>query len=111
LVGLYNIIKNSIDTDVTDTDLGLFLGKLPALKSAKITSAVLDYGDYITGRQGLLQIAPISPEFDNLSVLIPRVGNGNFSEIQSFITCEIDKGNCTVRALPTPSSSPTLKNK
>lgn len=109
LVGLYNIIKNSIDTDLADTDIGLFLDKLPALKSAKISSAVVDYGDYTTGRSGLLMIAPIAPEYDNLSVLIPRVGNGNFSEIQSFVRCEIEKGNCVVS--PVTSPSPIAKKK
>lgn len=106
LVGLYNIIKSSIDTDITDTDLGLFLDKLNVLKTAKINSTVLDYGDYTTGRSGLLELAPIAPEYDNLSVLIPRAGNGNFSEIQSYVACEITTGNCSVPELsitPTPS--------
>jgi len=108
LIGLYNIIKSSIDTDITDTDLGLFLDKLSALRTAKITSAVIDYGDYTTGRSGLLDIAPIAPEYDNLSVLIPRAGNGNFSEIQSYITCELTTGNCTV-AKTSVTPSPKVK--
>ncbi|HET9946642.1 MAG TPA: LCP family protein [Patescibacteria group bacterium] len=101
LVGLYNIVKNSIDTNITDSDLGLFLDRLSILKTAKVTTAVLDFGDYMTGRPGLLMLAPITPEYDNLSVLIPRVGNGNFSEIQKFINCEITKGNCTI--MPSPA--------
>lgn len=103
LVGLYNIVKSSIDTDITDTDLGLFLDRTAALKSAKINSAVIDYGDYATGRPGLLELAPITDEYDNLSVLIPRAGNGNFSEIQTFVSCETQAGNCTVAPSPSPS--------
>lgn len=103
VLGLYDIIKNSIDTDITDTDLGLFLDHLPQLKSAAVQSAVIDYGDYTTGRAGLLMLAPLDPMYDNLSVLIPRVGNGDFSEIQKFISCEITKGNCTVSITPSPA--------
>lgn len=108
LVGLYNIIKSSIDTDITDTDLGLFLDKLSVLKTAKITSAVIDWGDYTTGRVGLLQLAPVTPEYDNLSVLIPRAGNGDFSEIHTFVSCEVTTGNCTV---PDTSVTPSPKPK
>lgn len=101
LINLYNIIKGSIDTDITDTDLGLFLDKLPQLKTAKIVSYVIDYGDYTTGRAGLLQIAPIDSLYDDLSVLIPRVGNGNFTEIQQYVSCLLTKGNCVVSPTPT----------
>lgn len=100
LLGLYGILKGSIDTDMTSTDLGLFLDKLPTLKNAKVITAVVDLGDYLTQRAGLLQLAPIEPMYDNLSVLIPRVGNGDFSEIHAFVTCEITKGNCTVSQTP-----------
>jgi len=104
LIGLFDVIKQSIDTDISDTDLGLFLDKLPQLKTAKILSSVLDDGDYISGRPGLLNLAPISPEYDNLSVQIPRAGNGNFSEIHTYILCELTKENCSVPVVSvTPS--------
>lgn len=108
VLGLYDIVKSSIDTDMTDTDLGLFLDRLPALKSAKVITANVDLGDYTTGRAGLLELAPIDPVYDDLSVLIPRMGNGDFSEIQNYINCEIAKGNCivsTVSGTPTPAKS------
>lgn len=110
LLGLYDILKNSIDTDMTDTDLGLFMDKLPALKDAKVVTANIDLGDYTTERAGLLQLAPIEDTYDNLSVLIPRMGNGDFSEIQNYVSCEVSKGNCTVFSVsgtPTPSPRPT----
>ncbi len=103
VIGLYDIIKSSIDTDITDTDLGLFLDRLSALKSAKIVSVVLDLGDYTTGRAGLLTLAPILPEYDNLSVEVPRKGNGDFTEIQKFITCELMSGSCSIPISPTPN--------
>ncbi len=110
LFGLYSIMKSSIDTDLTQEDLGLFMDKALVLKDAKIRSAVLDLGDYLTGRPGLLDNSPISAEYYFSAALIPRVGNGNFSEIQSYVTCEITKGNCTVSAIPKVSTGPTTVN-
>jgi LCP family protein required for cell wall assembly len=110
LLGLYNIMKSSIDTDVTQEDLGLFMDKILVLKNAKIQTAVIDFGDYLTGRAGLLDNSPVTAEYDYSAALIPRMGNGNFSEIHQYITCEITKGNCVVPAISgTPTPSPTQK--
>lgn len=105
ILGLYGILKNSIDTDMNSTDIGLFLDKLVILKNAKIVTANIDTGDYTTGRVGLLDNAPISSEYDFSDALIPRIGNGNYSEIQEYVTCEVTKGNCTVAR--TPIATPT----
>jgi len=71
------------------------------VKNAKIETGVLDTGDSSQNRQGLLINPPISEEFGYQWVLIPSKGDGDFSEIQSFVNCELTKGNCTV---PIPSS-------
>jgi hypothetical protein len=42
--------------------------------------------------------APISAEYDFLSVLIPRVGNGDYSEIKQYLSCEFSKGDCVIKA-------------
>lgn len=104
LLDLYNIMKGSIDTDITQQEIGIFLNKGIALKDAKINTAVIDFGDYTTGRSGLLDNAPVNADYDYAATLIPRVGNGDFSEIQKYITCEITKGNCVVAPLTTPTS-------
>lgn len=109
LVGLYNIIKGSIDTDISDSDLGLFIGKAVALKTAKIASQVIDYGDYANGRPGLLQIAPVSATYDYASVLIPRTGNGNFTEIQQYVGCVLTKGSCVVAEKPQTATTADKK--
>lgn len=112
LLGLYDIMKSSIDTDMTQQDLGLFLDKILVLKSAKINSAVIDYGDYTTGRAGLLKLAPITSDYDFASVLIPRMGNGNYSEIHSYVSCEVNGGKCTVADVSgTPTPSPAKSSK
>ena len=96
LINLYNIVKGSIDTDIPESMSSSVITLLQKIKSAKIENAVIDLGDYVAGRVGLLDNAPTLAEFDYSAALIPRIGNGNFSEIQSFITCEITKGNCLV---------------
>lgn len=118
LVNLYNIVKGSIDTDIPESMSSSVITLLQNIKSAKIENAVIDFGDYLTGRAGLLDNSPVSAEYDYSAALIPRVGNGNFSEIHAYVTCEITKGNCVVPdapggiiAPPTPSVSPTPKTK
>lgn len=103
-------MKSSVDTDISSGELGIFMDRLITLRNAKIKTAVIDYGDYTTDRAGLLENAPVTAEYDFSAALIPRMGNGNFSEIQNYVTCELAKGNCVVPQVsgtPTPTPSPT----
>lgn len=105
LLNLYGIVKDSIDTDLSQQDIALFLRIAPQLKNATIETAVVDYGDSVQGRAGLLINPPISSDYGFASVLIPRTGSGNFAEIRRYVTCEIAKGKCVVPvtpAAPTP---------
>jgi len=104
LISLYATLQGSIDTDIQQNDFDDFIRLATKMRGAKITSTVLDIGDVVNNRYGLLDEAPISSEYDNLSVLIPRVGSGNFSEIQKYVTCEITKGNCVVSQFPSGAS-------
>lgn len=110
LLSLYNIMKTSVDTNIASGELGIFMDRLITLKNAKIRSAVIDYGDYMTNRAGLLVNAPVNSDYDFSAALIPRMGNGDFSEIHQYVTCEVTRGNCTVAQVsgtPTPSPTPT----
>ncbi len=101
VLGLYDILKTSIDTDIKQDEFDDFIRLAQNLKNADIKSAVLDYGDEQNGRAGLL-INPVpSDDYNFAWVLIPRVGSGDFSEIQKYVTCEITKGNCPVSQTPT----------
>ena len=100
ILNLFGIVKSSIDTDIADTDLGLFLDKLPQLKTAKILSNVIDFGNYATGRAGLLKEVNGSADYSYAYVLIPRVGNGNFTEIQQYVSCVLTKNSCSVSKAP-----------
>lgn len=98
LINLFNTVKESIDTDFKYEELDDFVRLAQKMSKAKIDSIVIDFGD--GKRDGLLREAPIAEEYNFLSVLIPRIGNGNFSEISSFVTCQIEKGDCMIS--PTP---------
>ncbi len=100
VISVYTTIKDSVDTNIRQDEMDDFIRLAQKMKNAKIESAVLDYGDDQTGRPGLLLNPAPSAEFNYAWILIPRIGNGNFSEIQKFIKCEIEKGNCTVSSTP-----------
>ncbi len=79
------------------------------MQHAKIQSTVLDTGDENIKRPGLLLNPSISPEYRNQWTLIPRAGNGNFTEIHEYIQCILVSGNCiiTPRYVPGKSITPT----
>ena len=97
LVSLYATLRENIDTDVKKEEIDDFAKLAQTMKGVKIVSGVLDYGDENTGRKGLLINPDISPLYDNQWVLIPRVGNGSFLEIQEYITCLTTKETCPIK--------------
>jgi len=99
LVNLSGIVKASINTDIKDTEFDDFIRLVDKMKNAKIESGVLDTGDATQNRAGLLLNPPISQEFGYQWVLTPRKGENDFSEIQSYINCEITKGKCAISKL------------
>jgi LCP family protein required for cell wall assembly len=104
LISLYTTLQGSIDTDIQQNDFDDFIRLAEKMKNAKIQSAVIDTGDDLVQRAGLLIVPPIISDYDYAWTLIPRTGNGNFSEIQKYISCEITKGNCVVSPLPIAAS-------
>lgn len=102
IISLYNILSGSVDTDIAQSEFDDFIRLAEKMRSAKIQSAVIDQGDDTTGRAGLLINPPISSDYGYAWVLIPRIGNGNYTEIQKYVACEIAKSNCVVAPTPTP---------
>ncbi|OGH19574.1 MAG: hypothetical protein A3D74_01825 [Candidatus Levybacteria bacterium RIFCSPHIGHO2_02_FULL_37_13] len=96
VIGLYNAMQESIDTNIKEEEFDDFIKLAQKLKNAQIQSTVLDYGDEKEKRPGLLVNPLISDDFGRQWVLIPRIGNGDFSEIQKYIECEIKAGNCPI---------------
>lgn len=96
IVSLYSVVKDSIDTNIKEDEFDDFIRLAEKMKNATLQNVVLDYGDEEKERPGLLMHPEVSETYNNEWVLIPRVGNGNFSEIQKYIECEIKVGNCPI---------------
>lgn len=96
VLGLYCILQSSIDTDVKQEEFDDFIRLAQKLKTADIKSTVLDFGDEAAGRPGLLTNPQPSEDYNFAWVLIPRVGNGDFSEISNYVECEIKQAKCEV---------------
>ncbi|MEK7534250.1 MAG: LCP family protein [Patescibacteria group bacterium] len=96
IVNLYTVVKDSIDTNIKEDEFDDFIRLSTKMKNANIQNVVLDYGDEQKNRPGLLTHPETSYTYNNEWVLIPRVGNGDFSEIQKYVDCEIKTGNCPI---------------
>jgi LCP family protein required for cell wall assembly len=101
IISLYDILRDSIDTDIKEDEFDDFIRLFQKLNGATMESTVIDAGDPSQNRAGLL-INPQSFKEYNLEwVLIPRIGNGNFSEIHKYIECSFkDKEICKIEDLP-----------
>lgn len=93
LTSLYDIFRDSIDTDIKQSEYDDFLRLSQKIKDAKTRSIVFFYTTD-PAESGLLINPPISDEYEGQWVLIPKAGNSNFSEIQKYVECEIKKGDC-----------------
>ncbi|EKD65127.1 MAG: cell envelope-related transcriptional attenuator [uncultured bacterium] len=100
VIGLYSTIKDSIDTNIQEEEIDDFIKLAQKMQEAVIYSATIDYGDEKQDRPGLLLNPPISSDFRGQWVLIPRIGNGDFSEIQKYVECEIKVGECPIAENP-----------
>ena len=100
IISLYDIVKGSIDTDIKEDEFDDFIRLAGKMKSAKTENAVLATGDEETKRPGFLINPSIGEEYNFEWVLIPRKGNGDFSEVQKYIDCEIKTGNCSISISP-----------
>ncbi|MDP2638796.1 MAG: hypothetical protein Q8P06_01350, partial [Candidatus Azambacteria bacterium] len=96
IAGLYTTLNQNIASNLKQSELDDFIRLVGKMKNAKINTLVLDFGDNEKKAPGLLLNPPLSKDYGNQWVLIPRVGNGNFKEIQEYVECEIKTGNCPI---------------
>ena len=96
VLGVFNIIKDNIDTNADVREIDDFINLANKMQGAKINSVVLDFGNKTQGRNGLLMHPSISEAQKRQWVLIPRVGDGNFSEIHEYIRCVEEKSVCEI---------------
>lgn len=100
VIGLYDTLKDSINTDVKQYEFDDFIKLARKLQKAKIQSVIIDYGDQENKRGGLLTHPPISEKYNFEWVLIPRIGEENFSEVQEYIRCHFTQDECIVSQIP-----------
>lgn len=96
VLGAFNIIQNNIDTNAEIRELDDFINLARKIQGAKIISTVIDIGSGEGQRPGLLIHPPVSEAQKLQWVLIPRVGDGNFSEIHEFIKCIEEGFECKI---------------
>lgn len=110
LIGIYNILKANIDTNINIEKVDDFIKLAQKLQNGEIANYVLDQGNSVD-RFGLLMHPGISEVYRMKWVLVPRKGNGNFSEVQEYISCIISGLECQVgkNSILTPTPSPTPK--
>ena len=100
IISLYDILKDSIDTDIKKGEFDDFIRLSRKMKDASLKSIVIDTGDDETNRQGLLVNPSSFVDYNLQWVLIPRAGNGNFSEIQKYVACELSNDECSISPVP-----------
>lgn len=108
LLGVYNILQSNINTNIDVGKIDDFIKLANQLKNGQIENYVFDEGDIATGRYGLLTNPTISEEYLMKWVLIPRVGNGNFTEIQQYVACAIANNDCSVGKKGILTPTPTI---
>jgi len=110
---IYGIVSDHIRTNILEKELDDFIKLAQKMKEAQITTHVLDYGDETRGTFGLLMNPQIEKEFRYQWVLVPRRGNGDYSEIKEYISCIESGASCEVgeNSVLTPTSTQSEKRK
>lgn len=96
ITNLYSVLSGSIDTDIKTSEFDDFIKLANKMRQALIRSEVLEQED--EEKPGLLLNPPLD-EFQGAWVLIPRLGNGKFSEIQEHVKCVITQELCPVKKI------------
>lgn len=91
---IYETLEKNIKTTITKDEFDDFIRLAQKMKDAKIQSYIIDAGNEKTNEKGLLMNPPITKEYNLQWVLIPEAGNGNFSEIHTFVNCIIHPNKC-----------------
>lgn len=95
---LYSVVAQSIDTDIKQEEFDDFIKLAQKMSDAAITSVVIDTEDKTQNKPGLLVNPPLS-ESRGIWILRPRAGNGNYSEIQLYISCVINSQKCSIPSI------------
>lgn len=113
LIGVYNILKANINTNIDVGKIDDFIKLAKKLQNGEVKNYVIDQGNEAEKRFGLLKNPPITEEYRLKWVLTPRTGNGNFLEIQEYVRCITSGKDCLVskNGILTPTLTPTITTK
>ncbi len=109
IISLVNILQGSIEMDIKDDEYDDFVRLANKMKDAKISSITIDEGDGEEDRLGILINPPPDPANGNQWILAPRIGVGEYGELQEYVSCKINGSNCLVgeNGITTPTPKPT----
>jgi len=96
IMGLYDVFQDSIHTNIQQGEYDDFIKLAQKMQNAQINNVVFFYSDPYSEKQGIFINPPTSSTYGNQWVLIPRAGDGNFSEVQRYVDCEIKTGDCPI---------------
>lgn len=96
VANLYSVVSDHIHSDIPSSEFDDFIKLAEKMKESKIYSAVIDIEDKKENKKGLVINPPIK-DYDGKWVLIPRIGNGKFSEIQTFVDCTLTSDTCAIK--------------
>ena len=110
IFNMYNIVKANIHTDIPEEEYDDFIKLARDMQDSEIRSFVVTLDGKKPGDYGLLMNPPSSSDYKFQYVLIPRLGNNNFSEIVEYIDCVEDGRECLIGKSgiiidPTPTAS------
>jgi anionic cell wall polymer biosynthesis LytR-Cps2A-Psr (LCP) family protein len=110
--GVFNILRDNINTNIQVSEFDDFINLAQKMQGAKISNYVIDFGDQGIGRLGLLSQPLPTADKGFQSILVPRVGDGNFSEIHDYVACIVGDHLCEISddgiikdPLPPPSKA------
>ncbi len=88
IADLYSVLSDSIDTDIPQSEFDDFIKLIQKMKTSQVRSTLIaeDFPD--ENKRGLLLNPPVS-NYDGAWVLIPRIGSGNYQEINDYVSCYI----------------------
>lgn len=108
VVGLVNIVQENISTDIKKEEYDDFIKLARKMEKAKIESYIINVSNEAREEYGLLENPLMSKEYNYKWVLIPRKGNGDFTEIHQFITCVLSGKVCEITEDGVKTPSPTI---
>lgn len=96
VVSLYDVLSDSIATDIHKDEYDDFIKLAKKMEGATTQSVILDFGNENEEKYGLLTNPPLSQEFRGQWVIIPRAGSADYSEIHQYISCMLTDSECEV---------------